>query len=131
MRKVIFCAKIFNTDFWVYGYYFAQPSLNCHYIISGDIQWNVDPNTVGEWTGAFDKNHERIFEGDLCRITAGNTALTGTIQMRGGAFVLSAKRVIYTFSDIIAGHFDIEVIGDRIANQAKVLFSTDSGRRLK
>ena len=73
MREILFRGKRVDNGEWVEGYYEL-----CGYLvgtIEEDIyptitpfnkyKHEVDPNTVGQWTGAYDKNDKRIFEGDI------------------------------------------------------------------
>jgi len=85
-RQIEFRGKCMNDDEWYYGYlYIHEPPLKClcdeikeepkHYIVkTGDADWNmyrpmdmieVDKNTIGQFTGFFDKNNCKIFEGDI------------------------------------------------------------------
>lgn len=69
---------------WVEGYYFAKPILNKHYILCGENQWLVEPETVGQYSGLDDKNGERVFEGDLIQ-SKGN--LVWLVSFERSAFV--------------------------------------------
>lgn len=71
MRKILFRGKRFD-GVWEFGYYFAKPILEQHFILHGADQWAVDILTIGQYTGMKDKTGQRIFEGDFIRYDTPN-----------------------------------------------------------
>lgn len=82
MRSIEFRGKVVGTaDKWVYGNYFTEEIVQCfeesktkHYIgyyrfsdwgLNIFERFEVIPETVGQFTGKFDRNGLKVFEGDL------------------------------------------------------------------
>jgi len=62
MREILFRGKTYDGE-WVYGGYFKDK--DCHFIPKGAAFVEVKQETVGQFTGLFDNNGKKIFDGDI------------------------------------------------------------------
>lgn len=90
MRDILFRAKRIDNGEWVYGYYIKThdylDNREIHLIVGIDSTSfpaneitdtnEIDPETLGEFTGLIDKKNVRIFEGDViqCELAVGTVA---------------------------------------------------------
>ena len=104
-REILFRGKRVDNGEWVYGYFFTQvhfPRLaierEYYYIkpFGGDSNsWShfeVDPATVGQYTGLTDKHGRKIFEGDVMEFDAYGFHYKGVVSFVDGNFCVMCNR---------------------------------------
>ena len=126
MREILFRGKRTDNGEWVEGYlYEHEPPLVCivpenyvpepskwFIVRTAFADWNlprqvefveVNPYSVGQYTGLKDKNGKRIFEGDILEFRAGRSHI---VRFEDGCFIFTGTAIPVRYAD------KFEVIGN-------------------
>lgn len=94
MREILFRGKIVHSAYpeikgeWIDGHYYEdlQDGQLDSFIFQCPVHYQVDPQTVGQFTGLSDRSEKNIFEGDILQDDEGNIAYvvfdTGEFALR-------------------------------------------------
>lgn len=134
MRDILFRGKKKNSGEWVYGNLFnpdqsdtpTQICMGTHIV---RICYEIDPETVGEYTGLTDRNGEKIFEGDIikCKVHEinGYRVRRGVVEYHGVGFIMNLDPNSWYDQKNIS--FDCEVIGNIYDNPELLKRGNDNG----
>ena len=141
MREILFRGKRLDNGDWVEGYLYEhepplvgivsekdEPEASKWFIArTGFADWNmlrpvelveVDPSTVGQYTGLNDKNGNRIFEGDILSIWNDRNDV---VVFEDGAFIMEDTEIPIRFA------IKFEVIGNVHDNPEFMKEGADNG----
>lgn len=140
MREILFRGKWLGNGEWVEGYYckisettyaFAEyyernPIPVHHYILQEVMtdwglpnrfnQYEIDPETLCQYTELKDKNGNRIWENDIVRIENSMDEGIGNIEFYGGMWYVDGEPSNSLYDIMEYDDADIEVIGNIFDN---------------
>ena len=130
MREILFRGKRVDNGEWRYGVPLVEGWSKKTYIASYEYsslafvqQIEVDPETLGQFTGLTDKNGKRIFEGDVVKATGTNDHI-GYVTFECGKFITRCTCHPKSVCDI---HPPIEEVIGNIHDNGELLTSERSG----
>ena len=141
MREILFRAKRIDNGEWVSGYYVYDYAHNAHFIFKNQFvcpncindrridysvcDYEIDPDTLCQYTGLKDKNGNRIWENDIvvCKQYIDGNFIDyhiefGFVEMKHGAYGLHRDRpdaYYRPFKDWLED-YEYEVLGNIFDN---------------
>lgn len=113
-REIKFRGKKVNNDEWMYGYYYVKTHRHIILMDFGDYyaRAEVDPKSVGQYTGLKDKNEKEIYKNDLVKRFEEDKGIL--VVFNDGAFCFDEATSWIFCQDLAGRHY--EVIGNTTDN---------------
>ena len=120
MREVLFRGKRVDNGKWVYGNLIQRKRWGAIFPIIraedngyGNFkEWEVIPETVGQYTGLDDKNGVKIFDGDVVKATQKGQTKNGVVVYREGGYFWKFETDQYGYLGEVVKRWHPEVIGN-------------------
>ena len=109
MREILFRGKWKNSGEWVYGNLFNPdkadtPTQICIGTYIARTCYEIDPETVCQFTGLYDKNGRKIFEGDILQCNNNPIDLVKVVYGNFGVIDVETETAV---DNVIGWHYEV------------------------
>ena len=114
MKRILFRGKTIKDNKWVYGYYMKEK--NQYFIISQEdiFLTEVYKESIGQWTGRYDKNGVKIFEEDVVKTPYSTDLLTVEYSEQEIRYILREAKITDCFLPMMMlSNNEVEVIDNQ------------------